>query len=538
MAPAAPSLESNGDSVGNESLYGAMYRRFALGGDSCALDMPGANPVSFRELEFAVAQCANALEALGIVPDDRVAVQAEKSSFALILYLACLRSGAIFIPLNTAYKIRESMQIIEDALPKFVISTPVGEGALREAIGQSTAFGGPAAAPVVVSIDASDGGDLWRTVSRQTSVHAAAKREAEDAAVILYTSGTTGRPKGAILSQRALRINAETLVDLWKITSSDKLIHCLPLFHAHGLFVAANVALVSGCSMLWLPRFGADQIVDCFGQATIFMGVPTLYTRLLEVARLTPGACRRIRLFLSGSAPLSVQTHKQFRARTGHEIVERYGMTEAGINASNPIDGARKPGTVGFPVPGVQIRIFQNGTIQGPDQVGEVQIKGPNLFSGYWNRPAETAKAMDIDGWFSTGDVGRFDDAGYLTLLSRKKDVIITGGYNVYPAEVEVAFEAIAEVQEVAVFGVPHPDFGEGVVATVVLKAGQEKLFNERDIISKLKTLIASYKIPKRILPIESLPRNAMGKVTKPDLVERFGKTFVASDQQPRVALL
>jgi malonyl-CoA/methylmalonyl-CoA synthetase len=515
-----------------------MHRRFALEKDRCALDMPAASSVSFKELELAVAKCANALEAFGIGPDDRVVVQAEKSPFALVLYLACLRTGAIFIPLNTAYKTRESMQIIEDALPRFVISTPAGQDALREAISRSATFADPATAPVVVSIDADDGGDLWRTVSRQSWVHVVAKREAEDAAVILYTSGTTGRPKGAILSQRALRTNAETLARLWKITSKDKLIHCLPLFHAHGLFVAANVALVSGCSMLWLSRFDAREIIECFERATIFMGVPTLYTRLLETASLTPAACRRIRLFLSGSAPLSAQTHKQFQSQTGHEIVERYGMTEAGINASNPIDGARKPGTVGFPVPGVQIRIFQNGTVKGPDQVGEVQIKGPNLFSGYWNRPDETAKAIDVDGWFSTGDVGRFDDAGYLTLLSRKKDVIITGGYNVYPAEVEVAFEAIEEVQEVAVFGVPHPDFGEGVIATIVLKAGREKLFNERDIISRLKTLMASYKVPKRVLPVESLPRNAMGKVTKPDLVERFGETFAAPDQQPRVALL
>ena len=503
-----------------------MLARFSEAPERCALETPDSPPMSFAELDSAAARCANALCDTGVGAGDRVAVQVDKSIAALVIYLACLRSGAVFVPINTAYKSQETMQILEDALPKLVICSPDNESLLRSAIDQHAGFQTPRARPVVTSVDASGNGAFWQRVLQQTNVHSVARLTAEDPAVVLYTSGTTGKPKGAILSQRALCTNARTLGELWKIDATDKIIHCLPLFHAHGLFVVANVALLAGATMIWLGRFHVPDVVDSFSKATVFMGVPTLYTRLLDSRRLSPSICGSMRLFLSGSAPLSPQTHDDFKSQTGHEIVERYGMTETGINASNPVEGRRIPGTVGLPLPGIEIRVVDDNGAQTRSAAGEVQIRGPNLFSGYWNRPDETAAAIDAHGWFSSGDIGQFDETGYLSLLSRKKDVIITGGYNVYPTEIEALFEKIEGVQEVAVFGAPHPDFGEGVVAAVVLKIEHERDFDEGRMISKLKMLVANYKVPKRILSVSSLPRNAMGKITKPDLRERYHETF------------
>lgn len=482
-----------------------------------------AGTLSYSELERQTARLANALAYHRVRVGDRVAVQVEKSVEALVLYLSCLRSGAIFVPINTAYKARETVQILDDAAPSLIVCGSDREAALRDYVATS----GLNARLATLNADGS--GSLSQLAAEMSPQHECAPLGGEDPAVILYTSGTTGRPKGAILSNRALLTNAETLVGQWSFTPQDVLLHCLPLFHAHGLFVAANVALLAGATMLWVERFDADEVISRFSDTTVFMGIPTLYSRLLSSKRLTAENCHRVRLFLSGSAPLSENMFEQFFSRTGIRIVERYGMTETGINSSNPIDGPRVAGTVGLPLPGIEIRAVDiDGNRLSNNDTGEIQIRGPNLFSGYWNRNEEYLAAMSPDGWFSTGDVGRFDQNGYLALLSRKKDVIITGGYNVYPAEIETVLESLTEIAEAAVFGVPHHDFGEGVAAAVVLRKGYESNFNEARILAQLKTRLANYKIPKRIVTIASLPRNPMGKILKPELRAKYSTMFSA----------
>jgi malonyl-CoA/methylmalonyl-CoA synthetase len=444
------------------------------------------------------AQVARRLEAAGVRPGDRVAVIVPKAPDVLLVYLGCLRAGAVFLPINPAYTDDELRYLLDDADPALVICEPSRVGAL--------------------------GGRSWtglddlmaRSLDERETF--ADVPEPEDLAAILYTSGTTGRPKGAMLSHQNLSANAQTLAEAWEFDAADVLLHALPVFHAHGLFVAVNTTLVAGSSLRWLPRFEVDRVVEELPAATVFMGVPTFYTRLLADKRLDRERTARMRLFVSGSAPLAPTTHEDFLRRTGHAILERYGMTETLMLTSNPVHGERKPGTVGPPLPGVSVRITGAEPAGSP---GPVEVRGPSVFSGYWRRPELTQTEFSLDGWFRTGDIGTFDGDGYLVLAGRSKDLIITGGLNVYPKEVEDVLDNAPGVAESAVIGVSDRDFGEAVVAIVVVQPAVE--LDTGEVRDFARRHLASYKVPKRVLVVDTLPRNAMGKVEKAALRKRFG---------------
>ncbi len=461
---------------------------------------------------------AGVLRASGAGAGDRIAVQVEKSPEALSLYLACLRIGAIFLPLNTAYTLAELSYFLGDAEPRLMICQPQ---ALDEITGMASRLDRCGA----LSLGERADGTLM-ALARVTKPDLRVEpRGPGDIAAILYTSGTTGRSKGAMLSHANLASNAEALVEAWRFAPNDILIHALPIFHTHGLFVAINVALLSGAAMLFLPKFDADLVLSLFVRATVLMGVPTFYTRLLGRPGLNRDTTRHMRLFVSGSAPLLEETHREFLARTGHAILERYGMTETSIIAANPYQGERRAGSVGMPLPGVDLRIVDpaGGAALAPGEIGLIEIKGPNVFKGYWRQPEKTAAEFRVDGYFVTGDLGRYEGA-YLQIVGRGKDLIISGGFNVYPKEIEAEIDAIGGVVESAVIGVPHPDFGEGVTAIVV---GRSAL-DEAAVLAALQTRLARYKLPKRVLFVEELPRNAMGKIQKNLLRETYASIYAA----------
>jgi malonyl-CoA/methylmalonyl-CoA synthetase len=475
------------------------------------LTWPGSAPWSYADLDDAAGRLSRALHGHGVGKGDRVLVQVDKSPHALALYLAVLRTGAIYVPLNTDYTPAEIAYFLADAEPRLAVCRPGTEGA----------FG--ASDSKVVSLGADDTGSL---VASRSALQAAADCGDGDPAAILYTSGTTGRPKGALLSHGNLLTNAEALIAAWRFTAADLLIHALPIFHTHGLFVACHCALLSGASMAFLPRFDADAILALMPRASVLMGVPTFYTRLLAHEGLTREAAAKVRLFISGSAPLSAETFRAFEARTGKPILERYGMTETGMLTSNPYDGSRRAGSVGLPLAGVRLRVTDPTTAKPlPDgQVGMVEVAGPNVFKGYWRAPEKTAASFREDGYFITGDFGFIDETGYLRLVGRASDVIISGGLNIYPKEVENALEALPGVAEAAVVGVAHPDFGEAVVA--VIKPAHALGMTEERLRTALRGSLAAFKIPKRVLFIDELPRNAMGKVQKTRLRERYRDLF------------
>jgi malonyl-CoA/methylmalonyl-CoA synthetase len=455
------------------------------------LSTPGGQCLSYGAMNQLVDHIAAALAHRALTPGDRVVAQVEKSPEAIALYLACLRIGAVFVPLNTAYTTAEIEYFLGDADPKIAV------GVARSGIPLADLTrGNPAPAAPVANVMQSD------------------------LAALLYTSGTTGRSKGAMLTRANLATNAVTLAQVWRFTERDVLLHALPIFHVHGLFVAINTVLASGSSMLFLPKFDADEIVRLLPEATVMMGVPTFYTRLLQHAGFTRERCANVRLFVSGSAPLLAETHREFRARTGHAILERYGMSETLMNTSNPYDGERVAGSVGPALPGVEVRIA--------DPVGMIEVRGPNVFKGYWRMPEKTAAEFHEDGFFITGDVGRLDECGYLFIVGRAKDMIISGGYNVYPVEVEAELDALAGVAESAVIGVPHPDLGEGVTAVVVPRPGAA--FDERALRASLEQRLAKYKLPKRIVFVTEMPRNAMGKVQKAALRETYSGLYNSPD--------
>ncbi|WP_234186264.1 malonyl-CoA synthase [Shinella sp. NM-101] len=463
-------------------------------------------------------QMAGALRRLGVAPGDRVAVQVEKSPEALMLYLACLRAGAVYLPLNTAYTLAELDYFIGDAEPRLVVVDPKardGVAAIAEAHGG-----------VVETLDATGGGSLVQRAGSEDADFPDADREADDLAAILYTSGTTGRSKGAMLTHDNLLSNALTLRDHWRFTSADRLIHALPIFHTHGLFVASNVTLLSGASMYLLAKFDADETLKLMESATVLMGVPTFYVRLVQHPGLTRAATAGMRLFVSGSAPLLAETHRGFSEKTGHAILERYGMTETNMNTSNPYDGDRVAGTVGFPLPGVSLRVTEPETGKPlPDgETGMIEVRGPNVFKGYWRMPEKTAAEFRADGFFITGDLGRIDGRGYVHIVGRGKDLVISGGYNIYPKEVEAEIDGMPGVVESAVIGVPHPDFGEGVTAVVVRAKGSA--LDEKAVLDGLKDRLARYKQPKRVLFVDDLPRNTMGKVQKNVLRETYADLY------------
>lgn len=477
----------------------------------------------YHDVEEVSARFANALTEIGVKPGDRVAVQVEKSIEAVMLYLGCIRAGAVFLPLNTAYTAAEIEYFLTDAEPRVFVCDP----ARRETLAPVADKAGAA----IETLGARAGSDASAGTLASRASAAPVKfedvaRGPDDLAAILYTSGTTGRSKGAMLSHENLASNARTLVEVWRFTSSDVLIHALPIFHTHGLFVATNVVLLSGASMLFLAKFDPDRILGLMSRATAMMGVPTFYVRLLQHPGLTREATANIRLFISGSAPLLAETHREWQAKTGHAILERYGMTETNMNTSNPYDGDRIAGTVGLPLPGVNLRITEpeSGRVLGRDEIGMIEVKGPNVFKGYWRMPEKTAAEFRPDGFFITGDLGKIDESGYVHILGRGKDLIITGGFNVYPKEIESEIDAIEGVVESAVIGVPHRDFGEGVTA-VVVKSGTPPL-EEKDIQAVLEERLARFKLPKRVIFVDELPRNTMGKVQKNVLRDRFADLY------------
>jgi malonyl-CoA/methylmalonyl-CoA synthetase len=458
-------------------------------------------------------QLAGALSSIGARPGDRIAVQIDKSIEAIAMFWACVRGGFVFLPLNTAYTSHEVAYFLSDAEPAVFLCTPAKYDALLP-----VALAAGCAA--VLTLNANGRGtlaDLMAKAGGQFSDHAG---QWSDLVAILYTSGTTGRSKGAMLSQANLTSNAAALVDAWQFTEGDKLIHALPVYHTHGLFTATNTVFFSGGELLYRRSFDVSDVVSLFSSATAMMGVPTFYSRLLQHPGLTREAVRHMHVFISGSAPLLIDTSHSFEALTGHAILERYGMTETSMNTSNPYVGLRRPGTVGLPLPGVQVRITdrKTGETLSAGQDGMIEIKGPNVFSGYWRNPEKTKEAFTGDGFFLTGDVGHFDENGYLVISGRAKDLIITGGFNVYPREVELLIDAMPGVAESAVIGVPHPDFGEGVVAIVATDGVQE--LSENGVVAELKLNLAAFKVPKRVIFVPSLPRNAMGKVQKAVLRE------------------
>ncbi|MBB4953353.1 malonyl-CoA/methylmalonyl-CoA synthetase [Agrobacterium vitis] len=453
------------------------------------------------------ARMATTLVKQGVKPGDRVAVQVEKSPEALVLYLACVRAGAVYLPLNTAYTLAELDYFIGDAEPSLVVCTPAAkDGLLSIALAKGAK---------VETLDENGGGSLMELAAQEPEDFTNIERGPDDLAAILYTSGTTGRSKGAMLSHDNLLSNAATLRDYWKFTSTDRLIHALPIFHTHGLFVASNVIMLSGASMYFLSKFDADTVLRLMSTATVMMGVPTFYVRLVQSPALTPETTAHMRLFISGSAPLLAETHRQFETMTGHRILERYGMTETNMNTSNPYDGDRVAGTVGFPLPGVSLRVTEpeSGKPVADGETGMIEVKGPNVFQGYWRMPEKTQSEFRADGFFITGDLGKVDERGYVHIVGRGKDLVISGGYNIYPKEVETEIDQLPEVVESAVIGVAHPDFGEGVTAVVVLKPGAS--LDEKGILSALHDRLARYKQPKRVIFVDDLPRNTMGKVQK-----------------------
>ncbi|KIC27970.1 malonate--CoA ligase [Leisingera sp. ANG-M6] len=474
--------------------------------------LPEGGTVTFGALFAGAERMAAALVSQGVQPGDRVAVQVQKTFQAIELYLGTVMAGGIFLPLNTAYTGPEVAYFVGDATPRVVVCDPARLEEISAVSGEAE----------VLTLDAAGQGSLRDLADGQGGFDPVA-RKADDLAAILYTSGTTGRSKGAMLSHDNLASNSLTLRDCWRFTKDDVLIHALPIFHTHGLFVATNVALFAGAQVVFLPGFDGDAILEAMPKATALMGVPTFYTRLLSDDRLTPERAANMRLFISGSAPLLVDTHEQWEACTGHRILERYGMTETNMSTSNPYDGERRAGTVGFPLPGVEARVMRDGAEVPAGEIGVLEVRGANVFQGYWQMPEKTAEELQPDGWFITGDMAKIDADGYVTIVGREKDLIITGGFNVYPKEVESLIDDLPGVLESAVIGVPHPDFGEAVVAVVVPEG---KGTSAEAIKAALSGHLAKFKQPKEIILLEALPRNTMGKVQKKALREAYAGLF------------
>jgi malonyl-CoA/methylmalonyl-CoA synthetase len=510
-------------STSNANLFAALRQGFPADMQSVAVETDSGFLYSWQDLEDATAMVANMLESLGLPAGSRVAVQVEKSVEALVLYLATLRAGLVYLPLNTAYQSAEMAYFIEDAKPAVVVCAGSSFGWISKLAflaGTSYAF----------TLNDDRTGSLLDRAAQFGRKHVVARRAPDDLAAIIYTSGTTGRSKGAMLSHGNLLSNAQVLQKVWGWRTAeqggDVLIHALPIFHVHGLFVAIHGALLNGSKMIWLAKFDPKTALAHFPVATVFMGVPTLYGRLLGEAGLNQSAVRNMRLFISGSAPLLIETFVDWQKRTGHTILERYGMSETVMLTSNPYFGAegeRIGGTVGPALPGVQLRVMgDDGALLGSGEVGGIQVKGPGIFRGYWNMPEKTAEEFTADGFFKTGDVGRVDARGYVTIVGRSKDLIISGGYNVYPAEIEGYINALPGVVESAVVGVPDADFGEVGVAVVIAKPGA--VLNPAAIVAALKATLANFKIPKRCYVVTELPRNAMGKVQKNVLRSQYAK--------------
>jgi malonyl-CoA/methylmalonyl-CoA synthetase len=496
-------------------LYDALFAPLA-GRHSPLLILQDGTTLSGDAFLRLLARQAHALRALGARKGDRIAAQLAKTPEALALYGAAVALGAVFLPLNPAYTADEVSYFLGDATPRVFLCDPARQAAL-----------GPVAArhgAALMTLDAAGGGTLTDAAAVQPDRIDPVPCGDDDLAALLYTSGTTGRSKGAMLTQRNLLSNAEALAQLWRFTKDDVLLHALPIFHTHGLFVASNVSLLTGGAMIFLPGFDADIVLRLLPRATTMMGVPTFYTRLLSDPRLGRDLVGHIRLFVSGSAPLLAETHQAFEARTGQRILERYGMTETNMNTSNPHDGDRRAGTVGFPLPGVELRLTRDGAEVAAGDIGQIEVRGPNVFKGYWQMPEKTAEELRPDGFFQTGDLGRLDADGYLQIVGRQKDLIISGGFNIYPKEVELLLDDVPGVQESAVIGLPHPDFGEAVFAVLVAEPGV--VLDANAVLSDIRDRLARFKQPKAAVVVADLPRNTMGKVQKNVLRQTYAGWF------------
>lgn len=504
----------------NANLYALFQSRFPKDLNDCWIETDEGRYYSWLDLERGSAKLANLLASLHLPQGSRIAVQVEKSPEALMLYLATVRAGFVYLPLNTAYRAAEMDYFIANASPAVVVCSPQNFGWITQiAFKAGTAH--------VFTLDepheGKNSGSLLTRALHHSDQFETVHKEPDELAAILYTSGTTGRSKGAMLSHGNLASNIRVLQELWQWRADDVLLHALPLFHIHGLFVAAHGALMNGSKMIFLSKFDSASVMRHLPRSTVFMGVPTYYVRLLADAAFERKLCASVRLFISGSAPLLAETLASFAERSGHTILERYGMSETAMLTSNPYVGIRKSGTVGKPLAGVSVRIIgSDGHACASNEIGDIQVQGPNVFAGYWQMPEKTAEEFTADGFFKTGDVGRFDDDGYLTIVGRSKDLIISGGYNVYPKEIESVIDALDGVLESAVIGMPHADFGEAVMAVIVPSKGVT--LSASGVTDQLKSLIANFKVPKRVVFVDELPRNAMGKVQKNVLREQFGE--------------
>ena len=501
----------------NSNLFARLFDRLD-DPSRLAIETAAGQRISYGELISHAGQMANVLVARGVKVGDRVAAQTEKSVASLVLYLATVRAGAIYLPLNTAYTLNELEYFIGDAEPALVVCDPAkasGIALLAAKVGAG-----------VETLDAEGKGTLTEAAKAADPAFETVPRDDDDLAAILYTSGTTGRSKGAMLSHDNLASNSLTLVDYWRFTDKDVLIHALPIYHTHGLFVASNVTLFARASMIFLPKLDPELVIRLMARATVLMGVPTFYTRLLQSPALSKESTGHMRLFISGSAPLLADTHREWATRTGHAVLERYGMTETNMNTSNPYEGDRVPGAVGFPLPGVSLRVTdpETGKLVPAGGIGMIEVKGPNVFKGYWRMPEKTKAEFRDDGFFITGDLGKIDERGYVHIVGRGKDLVISGGFNVYPKEIESEIDAMPGVIEAAVIGVPHADFGEGVTAVVVRE--KDAGIDEPTVLKGLDGKLAKFKMPKRVIFVDELPRNAMGKVQKNILRDNYADIY------------
>ena len=505
------------NAAANANLFSRLFDNLADPA-KVAIETGDGTHISYGDLVKRSGQVANHLVARGVKPGDRVAVQVEKSVEALVLYLAVVRVGAVFLPLNTAYTLNELDYFITDAEPSLIVCDPAKADGLQAIAAKVGAK--------VDTLDPHGKGSLTDGAAKASPDFATVARANDDLAAILYTSGTTGRSKGAMLTHDNLASNSQTLVAYWRFSPNDILIHALPIYHTHGLFVASNVTLFARATMIFLNKFDPEQVIGLMARATALMGVPTFYVRLLQNPKLSKDTTRHMRLFVSGSAPLLADTHREWSARTGHAVLERYGMTETNMNTSNPYDGERVPGAVGFPLPGVSVRVTdpESGTPLKADDIGMIEVKGPNVFKGYWRMPEKTAAEFRNDGFFITGDLGKIDSKGYVHIVGRGKDLVISGGFNVYPKEVESEIDAMPGVIESAVIGLPHADFGEGVTAVVV--TDKKTPLDEASVLKALDGRLAKFKMPKRVLFVDDLPRNTMGKVQKNVLRDQYTSLY------------
>lgn len=498
----------------NSNLYAHFKMHFERFPEKAALVTADNQTWSYSDLEHTSAKIANLLISNGLSVGDRVSVQAHKSPQVLCLYLACLRAGLVYHPLNTGYKHSELEYFISNAQPSAIVTDPDGLDGFQK-------LADDALMANIYTVNNSGEGTLISAAAGYSDIHTVVTSAPEDLAALLYSSGTTGVPKGIMLSHSNLLRNTEALVNSWGFTENDVLLHALPIFHVHGLFVALGCVFLSGASMRWLDTYDAELVCKHLPECTVLMGVPTYYTRLLDCSNFTAEIARRPRLYISGSAPLLEETFERFEAHSGHRILERYGMTETNMNTSNPLNGERRAGTVGFPLPGVDVRIVNETGDQLPaGETGALQVRGENVFKGYWRMPEKTAQDFTEDGFFNTGDEGVIDADGYVSIVGRAKDMVITGGLNVYPKELELLIDKMAGVSESAVIGVPHSDFGEAVIAVVVKNTSSR--FDQKAALATLKETLAGFKVPKKIIEVEALPRNTMGKVQKNILREQF----------------